>query len=110
MAKLAFWDKQTDLTFPAGFRTAKDYLMEHPEFQNCKVVVGVSRGVTLSVDKLGTLCDVYGVPEELDDEAALAYIENQIAEQQRQAEEASRQPTAEERIAAAMEFQNLNIL
>lgn len=110
MAKMMFWDKQSDLIFPAGFSTAANYLTQHPEAQHGKVVVEIKRGVTVGMHSFGTLCDIYKVPEELDDDAALTYIEQQIAEQHRQAEEAAQQPTAEERIAAAMEFQNLNIL
>lgn len=107
MAKLLFWDKQSDLLFPQGFKTARQCLSENPWMEHGKTVLEIVRGVTVGIHSFGVLCGNYDVPEDLDDDAALAYIEAQIAEQRRQAEEAAQQPTAEERIAAAMEFQNL---
>lgn len=107
MAKLSFWDKQSDLLFPQGFATAEQCLSENPWMGRGKTVLETVRGVTVGMHSFGVLCDNFSVPEDLDDDTALAYIETQIAEQRRQAEEAAQQPTAEERIAAAMEFQNL---
>lgn len=110
MAKLNFWDKKSDMQFPAGFYTAEEYMRKEPWTRLGQVVVEVQRGVTIGVYNFGVLCNNYQVPENLDDDAALTYIQQQIDEQRRQAEEAAQQPTAEERIAAAMEFQNLSSL
>lgn len=56
----------------------------------------------LSFDDISTLCDVYGVDPELPDNEALAAIIEAANKPEPEPE-----PSAEERIAAALEYQNL---
>ena len=60
------------------------------------------RQVCFAVTQLGVLEDMYGIPEGLTDDESIAMIEIKINAPQPEPE-----PTAEERIAAAMEYDNL---
>lgn len=99
------WNKQDPLTLAEGTLTPEE-VMSHKYFgftRSGAVVINKVRGVVTEIHSLAVLANNYDIPEDLSDEAALAAI---IAAQEAE-QNAEPEPSAEERIAAAMEFQNL---
>lgn len=80
---------------------------EYPayEFVTHVVTTDDDRQICYAVDALSTLKEIHKIDGALSEEEAIAALEAKLNEPQPEPE-----PTAEERIAAAMEFQNLMML
>jgi hypothetical protein len=106
-----FWQNTGDIRLANGKQVTYDELKSmypHVANPNDKTVVTQSRaGNILSIDSLGTLCEVYKIDESLTDDEALAAINETVREQAEAAESAAATPSPEERIAAMMEYQAL---
>lgn len=106
---LEIWNKQENLIFPDGkVRTPEEIFKIYGWSQHTDTVIKKQGNITVSVDNLAILCEIYGVEETLSPEDALIKI-NQVIELQKQAA-ANPAPSAEERIASMLEFQALNSL
>ncbi|MHB1154058.1 MAG: hypothetical protein ACYCWE_20295 [Eubacteriales bacterium] len=101
---LKLWDKQTNLIFPNGApRTPEQVYAEYPWARY--VGVAVNTGVvTTCIENMEILRDIYKIDESLTDTEALTAIQiikDTVVEPE---------PSAEERIAASLEFQNMMML
>ena len=110
MARYQFWDKTSDLYTPNGARfTAAEYMAMNSWAKipgvKCVISTGpINCAVFMEFGALRDMCVQQGmeIPEGASDEEILALIE---AWETRVVETA---PTAEERIAAALEYQNIS--
>lgn len=103
MIKLKIWDKQSDIYPPAGKKmTPEDVFAEWGWTEDPdSIVVLTMMGQTCgAIDNLEVLKSIHGVDTE-DPEQAVAEIEAILNSPP------PSEPTPEERIAAALEFQNL---
>lgn len=111
MANMTFWNKTEDLIFPAGFSTAEDYKAQNPWTVHGKVVIEKVRGTVVGLHSFSVLCENFKIPDDLDDDAALEEINHAVStqkfEQQAAMEKNAAKPADTERIAAALEYQNL---
>lgn len=116
MAKrYAIWDKQTPVITPSGaVYTAEQWIAKRPAAGLKTTTVLVANGEINGAiyDTLGALknrCESQGAEfgEELTGQELLDACEAWMDEQEAAAKEAANQPTTEERIAAALEYQNL---
>ena len=102
---LKVWNKQDSLILPNGkVCTPEEVYQDYPWARFAEtVIIGINGGITSSIDNLSILCDAHDVVELESGEDTLLAIKNKIENDKLKALE----PTAEERIASAMEFQNL---
>lgn len=109
MLKFEIYNPSKTYLFPSG--EVVDYALMQARFPSVAVVpmlVGISGGVVISTaDPLPVMRERYGIDDTLDDTTAVAALQSAIDTEQAAALELAQQPSAEERIAAAMEFQNL---
>ena len=101
----SIWNKQDNLNLAEG-NLSPEQVMNHPSFaftRGTPVVINTVRGRVTEIHSLAVLADAYNIPEELSDEDALVFFVNALEAERNKVPE----PTAEERIAAAMEFQNI---
>ncbi len=103
---LTIWDHATSLKLPDGKTYSKEEIeAKYPiQADGVTVLEWVSTNIVGGIDNLETLKNVFSIDSALSDEAALAAI----IEVKTNPLEAD--PTAEERIAAALEYQNLTSL
>ena len=109
------WDKTSDVYTPSGKKyTASEWIQKYSWIENesAKPVVaaGVMNGRLISeLNSMKVNCEAQGATfeEGLSDQQLLDAIEAWEDEQAAKAEEAASEPTADERIAAALEYQNL---
>lgn len=110
MARYQFWDKQSDLYTPNGMCFSASQYLEMNSWAKipgvkCVISTGpINCAVFMEFGALRDMCVQQGmeIPEGASDEEILALIE---AWETRVVETA---PTAEERIAAALEYQNIS--
>lgn len=116
MAKrYAIWNKQTPVITPSGaVYTAEQWIAKRPAAGLETTTVLVANGEINGAiyDTLGALknrCESQGATfdDELTGQDLLDACEAWMDEQEAAAKEAANQPTTEERIAAALEYQNL---
>ena len=108
MIKLEFYTGEKDYVTPSGVLYNKEKVLEEfPAALTVPFVVETnSKGrVIFGMSALDTLCSVYGIDDELSDEEAIAAIE-----EIRNTPAPNPEPTAEERIAAALEYQVISSL
>lgn len=108
MIKLELYTGEKDYVTPSGVLYNKEKVLEEfPAALNVPFVVETnSKGrVIFGMSALDTLCSVYGIDDELSDEEAIAAIEKI-----RNTPASAPEPTAEERIAAALEYQVISSL
>ena len=107
MARYQIWNKTDDILCSTGTRfTAAEYIAAHPIANYCKMIVGappITGAVFLEFETTKAEMIKRGCPitNEMTDEqvlAAIEYFEDNPPELE---------PSAEERIAAAMEYQNV---
>lgn len=101
------WDKKENVILPDGNVYTPEELMEVNLFGFTKyavTVLGMHGNITYEVQNLDILKSMYNIVEENDEAALAAFI--QAKETEILAGSAG-EPTAEERIAAALEYQNL---
>ena len=108
MIKLELYTGEKDYVTPSGVLYNKEKVLE--EFPSALTVPFVvetnSKGrVIFGMSALDTLCSVYGIDDELSDEEAITAIE-----EIRNTPAPDPEPTAEERIAAALEYQVISSL
>ena len=102
--KYVLWDGVSGIILPNG----QAYTADSPDFAamvgqppQAKLMLGQAGNITYTADNLDLMRATYDIADELPDAQALA----DIAEM-RNAPPPPPEPTAEERIAAALEFQN----
>lgn len=110
--KYAIWDKQSTIYTPSGAKfTAEQWIAKHPIAENPKVTIICSEG-DFNGGFFGTLSqleDVY--KNEIDfsvcttAEEKVAAINAYMVAQEEASKNRMPEPTAEERIAAALEYQ-----
>ena len=108
MIKLEFYTGEKDYVTPSGVLYNKEKVLEEfPAALTVPFVVETnSKGrVIFGMSALDTLCSVYGIDDELSDDEAIAAIE-----EIRNTPAPNPEPTAEERIAAALEYQVITSL
>ena len=96
--------------FPTGALATPDVVYnKYPAAKVFTFVVGTDKNgqVMQSMDNLSILRDVYGIAPELSEDEAIAEIETIMNTPQEPVEQ---EPTAEERIAAALEYQVMSSL
>ena len=102
------WDKKENVILPDGNVYTPEELMEVNPFGFTKyavTVLGMHGNITYEVQNLDILKSMYNIAEDNDEAALAAFI--QAKETEILAEAAEPEPSAEERIAAALEYQNL---
>lgn len=100
---LKFWDKKETLFWPNGEdATPADVIKAYPFAKNFPTVLEQSAGITVAIDSLPMLVTVYQIDEALSDDEKLAEVVRIRNEMQNPP---PAPPSAEERIAAALEFQ-----
>lgn len=98
-------DLNKNLMFPTGALASKQIIGEkYPGVLNFPHLLEVNGDTLYSISPISTARSTHGVPEEMTEAEALAFIEEKINAPQPEPE-----ATAEERIAAAMEYQNMMI-
>jgi len=103
MLKLEKFDGQKTYMFPNGeVATPERIITDFPAVEQFPHVLEVNGDVCQAVMNLNALRQMHDIPAELTEDEAIQAIEDIINAPQPEPE-----PTAEERIAAAMEFQNL---
>ena len=108
MIKLELYTGEKDYVTPSGVLYNKEKVLEEfPAALSVPFVVETnSKGrVIFGMSALDTLCSVYGIDDKLSDEEAIAAIE-----EIRNTPAPNPEPTAEERIAAALEYQVISSL
>ena len=106
MKKLVIYDKKTTYMYPSGVvATPEKVKSDYPASEHFTFVIETNarQEVIYGFYNLSSLRDSYNIDDELSDEEAVSIIE----EIMNAPEEVSYEPTAEERIASALEFQNL---
>ena len=95
-------EDQAPLMAPCGkLETAEDIATEFPAVKYFPHMLTINGNVCQAVQEFAAMRSFHGVPEEMTDTEALAFIEEKINTPP------VVEPSAEERIAAAMEYQNL---
>ena len=103
MLKLEKFDGQKTYMFPNGdIATPERIITDFPAVEHFTHVLEINGDVCQAVMNLNALRQIHNIPDELSEDEAIQAIEDIINAPQPEPE-----PTAEERIAAAMEFQNL---
>lgn len=104
MRKLEIFEKTKTYMYPNGnIATANDIIRDFPAVASFKHVIETDEAgeVCFAVMNFNTVKAQYGIEQSVDDEEAIALIEEKMNTVQVST------PSAEERIAAAMEFQNM---
>lgn len=103
MIKLEKFNGQKTYMFPNGtIATPEEIRKQFPAVDVFPHVIEVSGNICQAVMELGALRNYHGIDEALSEDDAILAIETII-----NTPAADPEPTAEERIAAAMEYQNL---
>ncbi len=103
MVKLEKFDGTKTYQFPSGkIATPEVIYAEYPGTRHFTHVLQVSGEVCQAIMNLSAMRAMYNIDESLNEAEAIAAIEAIMNEPQPEPE-----PTAEERIAAAMEYQNM---
>ena len=105
MAKLEKYTGEKTYMFPTGeIADPETVYKNYPAAKVFTFVVGTDPAgqVMMSMDNLSVLCGVYGIDSSLSEDEAIAEIEAIMNTPQEPVEQ---EPTAEERIAAALEYQ-----
>lgn len=103
MLKLERFDGTKTYMFPNGHIATPDRIrQDFPAVDHFPHVLEVNGNVCQAVMEIGALRGIHGIEESYTDDEAILLIQEKINAPQPEPE-----PTAEERIAAAMEFQNL---
>lgn len=101
---LKIWDKESNLYWANGqLATPDEVVLKYPFAQHFPTVLEMAGPLVAAIDSLPVLASVYNIDDALSDEDKLTEIK-------RIREEAATvvlEPTAQERIAASMEFQNM---
>ena len=108
MIKLELYTGEKDYVTPSGVLYSKEQVLEEfPAALSVPFVVETnSKGrIIFGMSALDTLCSVYNIDDELSDDEAIAAIEAI-----RNTPTPGPEPTAEERIAAALEYQVISSL
>lgn len=103
------WNKQTDVILPDGNIYTPEEIMNMSGFgftRFADTVFGYQGQIVYEIQNLDILKSMHDITES-DPEKALAAIEKAKADAAQAAAETADEPTAEERIAAALEYQNL---
>ena len=104
---LQIWNKTDNLVLADGKRRTPEEVYNEPGFGWARyadtVLIDVQGGITVAIENLAILCDIYGIDTKLSAKDALAAILD-AKQLQKQAME---NPSDTERIAAALEFANL---
>ena len=103
------WDKQTNLILPDVNIYEPEAIMSMNGFgftRFADTVLGYQGQIVYEIQNLDILKSMHNITES-DPEKALAAIEKAKADAAQAAAETADEPTAEERIAAALEYQNL---
>ena len=108
MTKLYFFDKTKTYIYPNNKvatpeQTAKDFPAAHSGLIKFVVTSDEDGVIMLGIDTLTTLKGIYNIDSSLSDDEALQAIEDIM----NTPVEPDTTPSAEERIASALEFQNL---
>lgn len=102
MVKYEFYDHKRNLTLPNGKQlTPEEAGVQYPLTLRTDCVIDVSMGLDGGIYILPQLRAMYEIDPNLDDATALAAVNTAVNTVK------ETEPTAEERIAAALEFQNL---
>ena len=110
MIKLEKYTGEKTYMFPTGAIATPDVVYNnYPAAKVFTFVVGTDKNgqVMQSMDNLSVLRDVYNIDSTLSEDEAIAAIEEIMNAPEEPAEQT---PTAEERIAAALEFQVMSSL
>ena len=110
MIKLEKYTGEKTFMFPTGALATPDVVYNnYPAAKVFTFVVGTDKNgqVMQSMDNLSVLRDVYNIDSALSEDEAIAAIEEIMNAPEEPAEQT---PTAEERIAAALEFQVMSSL
>ena len=110
MVKLEKYTGEKTYMFPTGALAAPEVVYEkYPAAKMFTFVVGTDKNgqVMQSMDNLSVLRDVYDIDAALSEDEAIAEIETIMNTPQEPVEQ---EPTAEERIAAALEYQVMSSL
>ena len=105
MKRLKIYTGSKTYMFPNGVLATKEVMLEkYPAIAVFKHVIETDNNeeVIFGISNLSAMRSRYNISPELTDDDALSAIEELI-----NAKPAERAPTAEERIAAALEYQNL---
>lgn len=103
------WDKQTKLILPDGQIYEPEEIMNMNGFgftRFADTVLGYQGQIVYEIQNLDILKSMNNITEN-DPQKALAAIEKAKVKAAQEAAETAAEPTAEERIAAALEYQNL---
>lgn len=106
MKKILIYDKKTTYMYPNGkVATPEVVKADYPatEYFTFVIETNARKEVIYGFYNLSALRGSYGIEDSLSDEEAITKIE----EIMNTPEEVSDEPTAEERIASALEYQNL---
>lgn len=77
---LKFWNKQDNLILPSGVeKTPSQIMNDYPFTKILPTVLEMSGPVTMAIDNLYTLKQIYGIDERLSDSSALAAIEEALS-------------------------------
>ena len=103
------WDKQTNLILPDGNIYKPEAIMSMNGFgftRFADTVLGYQGQIVYEIQNLDILKSMHNITES-DPKKALTAIEKAKSDAAQTAAAAENEPTAEERIAAALEYQNL---
>lgn len=103
MIKIEKFTGEKTYMYPNGaIATPERMRMDFPALDHFTHIIEVNGSVCQAVQELGAMRNFYGIDESLTDDEAIAAIEVKI-----NTPAPTPEPTAEERIAAALEYQNL---
>lgn len=106
MLRLEKFDGQKTYMFPSGdIATPERIKNDFPAVEHFTHVLEINGDVCQAVMNLNALRQMHNIPDELSEDEAIQAIEDIINAPQPEPE-----PTAEERIAASLEFQNLMMM
>lgn len=106
MKKLLIYDRKTTYMYPSGkVATPEVVAKDYPASQSFKFIIETdeAKEVIYGFYPFSSLKSQYEIDSSLSDEEAITQIEEII----NTPEEVSTEPSAEERIAAALEYQNM---
>lgn len=103
MRKVLRYDNETTYMFPSGeIATPEVIRSKFPAIEYFEHIMVISGNVCQSIQELASMRDFYAVDDNLTNEEAIQIIQDIINAPQPEPE-----PTAEERIASALEYQNM---
>ena len=110
MSKVVKYDYKTTYMFPTGKLASPEVVAsEYPATEAFDHVFYLddSKTILTSMEPIGAACARYHIDTDLPEDEQLAAIQKAVDTRAAEAEVQNPEPSAEERIAAALEYQNL---